>query len=86
MDRTGLEFHFVFAITRTVHSVILTTFSPGATVLTKRASVLNLINLFFIRKILHSFLVVEQYVTLFFVNISNKSVGAAIDSDGYMTT
>ena len=26
MDRTGLEFHFVFAKTRTVHTVILTTF------------------------------------------------------------
>ena len=29
MDRTGLEFHFVFARTRAVHTVILTPYSAG---------------------------------------------------------
>ena len=33
MDRTGLEFHFVFAKTRTVHTVILTTFMEAEPVL-----------------------------------------------------
>ena len=33
MDRTGLEFHFVFAKTRTVHTVIFTTFMVAEPVL-----------------------------------------------------
>ena len=33
MDRTGLDFHFVFAKTRTVHTVILTTFMVAEPVL-----------------------------------------------------
>ena len=42
MDRTGLEFHFVFAITGTVHTLILTTFMVAEPVLQDCLSIYDL--------------------------------------------